>query len=158
MAAIAEQRLLNRVMRLTLVLGIVIGICLILFAVLLYDVFIARRSGFHIAAQGVDELLLPLVMILQGIAFILRWRAYILRSHLPGFQRNTKRELSIRQQALTGLFIIGLSCFFLIAIALDLPFSVFPLVLIAGSVGGICLVLGFDRYFSRWDAQHGVQH
>ncbi|HEU5369422.1 MAG TPA: hypothetical protein VFU69_13195, partial [Ktedonobacterales bacterium] len=100
-----EQRLLNRIMRLTLVQGMVIGICLVLLGVLLYDVFIARSSGLHIATPGVDELLLPLLYIAQGVAYTIWWKVQVLRSRLPGFQRNAKKESSNRQRGLLGPFV-----------------------------------------------------
>jgi hypothetical protein len=153
-----EQRLISRITRLTLVQDIVIGICLVLLGVLLYDVFIRRGSGFHIATPGVDELLLPLLFILQGVAYTLWWRGQVLRSRLPGFQRNTKRESSNRQRGLLGPFVTGLGCFMFVSIAADLPSSVVYLILIIGSIGGICLMLGFDWYLSQRAARRAQPH
>lgn len=89
----AEQRLIKRVMRLTLLQGI---LDMVLFGVLLYDFLIARKGGFHIATPSVDELLLSLVFILQGVVSILQWKAQVLRTRLqPGKQGASSRRWGV---------------------------------------------------------------
>ncbi len=123
-----EQRLIKRITRLTLLLGILIGISLVFLAVELYITFLIPRGGLLLVSPRVDELLLPLALISFGVIFVLQWKLQILRGQYFAFQRITDSTFSL-QLGILGINFIGMGCLFLLIRWGNLPSNVmFPII------------------------------
>lgn len=133
----SEQQLFKRITRLTLILGILIGMYLVFLGVMFYDFFIASRS--------VDDLLPPLSIFLLGSIWVLRWKVQSLRSHFPALRDNSAVPDSWRYFGLLGLLMMGLPVFALIERVMNLPDVVEYIVSIGGLIA-LCLILGAELY------------
>ncbi len=126
--SLEEQYLVKRIIKLTLLLGILIGISLIFLAVVLNNTFLIPRGSFHLVTPVVDKLLLPIVLILFGVVFIIQWNLQLLRGRYIAFQRSIDSTFSL-QLGILGMNFAGLGCLFLLIQWGNLPSKVvFPII------------------------------
>lgn len=111
--SLEEQRLIKRITRLTLLLGILVGIFLVFLVLVLYNTFLIPRGGPHLVAPVIDELLLPLALISFGTVFVIQWKLQILRGQYIAFRGNIDNTFSL-QLGILGINFIGMGCLILL--------------------------------------------
>jgi hypothetical protein len=149
MESMPEQpHLLKRIMRLTLLLGILSGMWLVFLGVMLYDFLLRPTGAFSLVDPRVDEVLLPLLFLLQGSIVALRWHIQRLRTQLFAFWHANEgvRVPQVGHPLIIGLFTVGMGGWLLINYwGLHLDEGVFATVLLVG-FGGMLLS---DWFFWR---------
>src|ERR1019366_2348480 len=118
-----ELQIIKHITRLTLLLGIMIGITLVFLAMVLYNTFFAPRGGPSLFAPIALELLLPLILISSGAAFVTQWRLQILRCQSTVFRNNIDTTFSW-QLGILGISFIGAGCLILLIRRTSLPASI----------------------------------
>lgn len=135
-----DLRLITRVMRWTLLTGMMLGCSLTLFGI----------EEFHTPLQISDlviaHLLGPLWSIAFGATGVLYWNVQRLRSQLAALRRNADGLFSRRLFGLLGIEFIGLGC--VVLLAPYLPQDVAQLLISVGGPTSLMLIFGIDVYLT----------
>jgi hypothetical protein len=137
-ALLQEQQLFRRIMWLTLLLGVTIGICVILFGENWYILAGYIPHAFYPTSPVIYRLLSPLMLASMGFAVIIQGELQQLRKQYPIFRPGRFNLPSIAPSNLSyGLFFVLIGGFGVLINLLDQDSFLGKLILYLWVVGGL---------------------